>query len=288
LPQDSARNRKERRVTTSTASDHDLRLPEWGPYTKRYIGVSHVADRARGLRFDLSVFPGFYRRRVDVPNVLWESGYHPLEASPDLRYFAHRHELQGRDEVFCDIAYSALDDDARLVCCTCVNRSAAPQTLVLHWMASLNFPTLRANAPDILYPAQAMLPEGATWIDALDYDNLAFATPRPTDTLTTDGLRRGEARGNGFTGGSGIAQGFGREPGDRVTFRPALDRATPDAALVIRYRLATGNPITLDLDGLVATRLDLVGDGTFLVATVPVGDLAAGNHALTIASGGGA
>ena len=133
-------------ATETPNSPHDLRLPDWGPYTKRYIGVSHVADQRRGLRFDLSVFPGFYRRRVDVPNVRWESGYHPLEAAPDLRYFAHRHELQGRDEVYCDIAYSAIDEQARLVCATCVNQSDAPQTLVLHWMASLNFPTLRANA----------------------------------------------------------------------------------------------------------------------------------------------
>lgn len=275
-------------MSQPTASDHDLRLPDWGPYTKRYIGVSHIADRQRGLRFDLSVFPGFYRRRVDVPNVLWESGYHPREASPDLRYFAHRHELQGRDQVYCDIAYSAIDDGARLVCCTCVNHSEAPQTLVMHWMASLNFPTLRANAPDLLYPAEAKLPDGATWIDALDYVDITFATPRPTDTLVPDGLRRGEARGHGFTGGTGIGQNFGREPGDRVIFRPALHRAMPDAALVLRYRLATGNPITLELSGLVATRLNLLGDGTFLTVTVPVGDLAAVEHELTITSDGGA
>ena len=66
------------------AGTHDLRLPAWGPYTKRYMGISHVPDVAGGLRFDLSVFPGLYRRNVSIPNVMWESGYHPWEASADF------------------------------------------------------------------------------------------------------------------------------------------------------------------------------------------------------------
>ena len=72
---------------------HDLGLPEWGPYTKKYIGISHIPERRNGLRFDLSVFPGFYRQKIRVPNVMWESAYHPWESSPDLTYFSHRHEL---------------------------------------------------------------------------------------------------------------------------------------------------------------------------------------------------
>ena len=64
------------------AGTHDLRLPAWGPYTKDYMGVSHIPDVEVGLRFDLSVFPGFYRGRVQIPNVRWESGYHPWEARP--------------------------------------------------------------------------------------------------------------------------------------------------------------------------------------------------------------
>ena len=275
-------------MTASTASDHDLRLPAWGPYTKRYIGASHIADARRGLRFDLSVFPGFYRRKVDVPNVLWESGYHPWEASPDLRYFAHRHSLQGRDEVYCDVAFAEVDEQSRLVCCTCANRTEAAQTLVLHWMASLNFPTLRANAPDLLYPATAALPDGAIWFDALDFAELAFAAPRPTDTLNPDGLRRGEARGHGYTGGTGIGQGFGRDRGDRVTYHPVLAEAMPDAALVMRYRLAPGHTIGLDLTGMASASFDLVGDGSFLTTTVPLGGQAAGEHALTLTSRGGA
>jgi hypothetical protein len=60
----------------SLAHTHDLRLPDWGPYTKKYTGISHIPDIHAGLRFDLSVFPGYYRRQVLVPNVVG-SGFHP-------------------------------------------------------------------------------------------------------------------------------------------------------------------------------------------------------------------
>ena len=73
---------------SSLANSHDLRLPPWGPYTKTYNGISHIADLERGLRFDLSVFPGHYRREVMVPNVNWEGGFHPWEAAPDLSRFS--------------------------------------------------------------------------------------------------------------------------------------------------------------------------------------------------------
>ena len=48
--------------TDPLAHTHDLRLPDWGPYTKKYTGISHLPDPKSGLRFDLSVFPGYYRR----------------------------------------------------------------------------------------------------------------------------------------------------------------------------------------------------------------------------------
>ena len=60
---------------------HDLSLPAWGPYTKRYSGISHVPAANDGVRFDLSVFPGMYRRRVYVPYVRFESGFHPWAAA---------------------------------------------------------------------------------------------------------------------------------------------------------------------------------------------------------------
>jgi len=272
------------------SSPHDLRLPDWGPYTKRYIGVSHLADPARGLRFDLSIFPGFYRRKVEVPNVLWESGYLPWEAAPGLTYFSHRHELDGRDEVYGDVAFAAFDDDARLIRCELVNRSDAPQALVLHQLASLAFPPPRAYTPEPLRPATVTLPPGGRWLDALDYAELRFAIPRPTDTLGYDGLRRAEVRDHGFVGGGGVGQGFGAEAGDTVVYDLPVDRARGDALLLMRYRAAEGAGGRFDVtfDSAPLAELPLVGTGDFAVASLPLPAFAvAGTQRLGLTSRGG-
>ena len=41
---------------------HDLTLPEWGPYSKKYFVISHLAHRENGMRFDFTVAPAIYRR----------------------------------------------------------------------------------------------------------------------------------------------------------------------------------------------------------------------------------
>src|ERR1035441_2342233 len=95
------------------ANSHDLRLPLWGNYTKTYNGISHVADLERGMRFDLSVFPGHYRREVMVPNVNWEGGFHPWDAAPDMSFYSYRYELEWKDRVYCDVSFSTLSDRSR-------------------------------------------------------------------------------------------------------------------------------------------------------------------------------
>ena len=111
------------------ANTHDLHLASWGPYSKRYIGVSHIPAQAAGLRFDLAVFPGLYRRKVNVPNVNWETGYHPWKATPDLSYYRFRHELIWKDQVYVDTDFGRLDEGAVLVATTCVNSTDKLQQL---------------------------------------------------------------------------------------------------------------------------------------------------------------
>ena len=100
---------------------HDLSLPAWGPYTKQYSGISHVPAKNNGVRFDLSVFPGYYRRRVDVPNVTFESGYHMWDARPDLSRYTIRHELEWKDRVYTDISFAQAGPDASLIRAECCN-----------------------------------------------------------------------------------------------------------------------------------------------------------------------
>jgi hypothetical protein len=266
----------------TTIKNHSLPLSDWGPYTKRYIGISHVADALRGLRLDLSVFPGRYRRGVEVPNVNWESGFHPWEAAADLSYFSFRHQVEWKDRVYCDTSYCRLDGRARLIRCTCVNNTDLPQTLCLHYLASMNFPAPTIYSQETLRPWRVTLPPGGVWVDAVDYEDLRFARPRPTDNLVPDGLFRGETCGHGFVGPSGLGQGFGRDPGDSVRYRCPLPAPLPAAALVIRYRLPKGQSTAFELQGAATGTLTLHGDGTFQTQHHPLPALSGATCELTL------
>lgn len=259
--------------------DHDVDLPLWGPYTSRYIGISHVADARRGLRFDLGVFPGYYRRKVTIPHGRWESDFHPWEASADLNYYAFRHQLEWKDRVYCHASYSRISDHARLIRCDCVNTTARHQNLVLNYIGYLAYPGPRH---------EAVLPDGALWIDALDYRRLAFATARPQDNLTYDGLLRGEALDAGFVGGSGVGKAFGRERGDVIDYRVELPAALADAALIVRYRVAKGATARVSIEPLAKQAVMLEGTGEFRTVTIRCGGLSAGPHEFHFVSEGAA
>lgn len=191
---------------------HDLTLPAWGPYTKLYSGISHIPAANDGVRFDLAVFPGLYRRRVDVPNVTFESGYHVWQAAPDLSCYTFRHQLEWKDRVYADISFAPLTGNVRLVRAALCNNTDSHQNLVLHYMASAHDP--KPCYRNFTLPgARVSLPEGAAFVLARDYDDLRFAVPRPTDGLGMDGMRRAEEAVAGFVKGYGVGMGFGGKGG---------------------------------------------------------------------------
>ncbi len=70
---------------------HDIPdLPAWGPYSKRYAGISHIPDLKQGLRFDFTVLPGFYRFKTLIPNVRWASYEYPWAANASLTRLTYR------------------------------------------------------------------------------------------------------------------------------------------------------------------------------------------------------
>ena len=266
---------------------HDPRLPAWGPYTKRYTGLSHIPDLRQGLRFDIGILPGFYRRKTLVPNARWESDHHPWEAAPDLSYYAYRYELEWKDQVYVDVSVSALSDSARLIRTEMVNNTAADQNLALNLVAYLNFPPVRSYSDEALQPMRVNLPAGAAWIDALDYSDLQFATPRPSDSLVYDGHLRGEVRKHGLVNGSAVGLGFGREAGDRIDYCLTLPQPMPAAQLLLRYRLEAPGETRFIVSGPVETSLTLTGNEAFEIRTIALGDLPAGEIALRLVSQGG-
>ncbi|MBX3007038.1 MAG: hypothetical protein KF816_03320 [Melioribacteraceae bacterium] len=267
---------------------HDLSLPDWGPYTKRYIGISHIPDKNMGIRFDLSIFPGFYRRKVAVPNVLFENEYHPWQASPNLEYFSFRHELEWKDQVYTDISYSKINDKARLIRIDCVNNTIQNQNIALHFMAFFNFPPIKEYSISTpIYPGIISLPKDAIWIDALDYQNLNFSKQRPQDDLVYDGKMRGEVRSDGFVNGSGIGDGFGIDKGDNVSYRIKLDKSYSDASLLIRYKIKKNNELGIKLSGIVNSEIKLKGINDFDSEIIKIGQLKKGDYELNIISDGG-
>lgn len=235
-----------------------------------------------GLRFDLTVFPGLYRRSVQVPNVMWDSGYHPWEAASDLAYYSHRHELIWRDQLYYDIAYCRIDENAVLIHCTGVNHSDAVQQLSLHFAAALHFPPREPYSTETLQPVTVTVPPSAIWINALDTRNVHFARFDPRANLTWDGQVRGEIRAHGFVDGLGLGDGWGATQGDSVEYQLHLAEPIENALLLLRARWAAGVPITLQINGFASTTLTLQGTGDLTLYPLPVGALAAGEHTIEL------
>ena len=272
-----------------TFESHDLHLPDWGPYTKQYAGVSHLPAVHDGTRFDLAVFPGLFRRRVEVPNVRFEGPWHVWQAAPDLSCYTLRYELEWKDRVYADISFLTAGEQGCLIRAELHNASPDPQDLVLHYAASAHDPTPSGQKWTMPGP-RIRLPESAVLVMANDYRWLRFRVPRPADGLGWDGLRRAEQAVPGFLQGYGVGWGFGGAlsrdhfgrplpagMGDRMCCRFALSRPLRNPCLLVRYRnegtedaafsLSTGDVLTLPpcRDPRVA-RLDLG-------VALPAGDL---------------
>lgn len=269
--------------------NHDLTLPDWGPYTKSYIGVSHIADKEAGIRFDLSVFPGYYRRKVSLPSVRYENNFHPWEAAPDLSYFSFRHNLEWKDQVYADISYSVLGGNARLVRAELVNRTDTPQSLVLHFLASISFPSIAPYSPDTpVQLASADIPDPGIWVDALDYQQINFAKESFRAGLVYDGWRRGEIRRHSFVNGSGIGKGFGAAKDDSVSYQVKLTQSMSDAVLALRYQAQKGGAVRVCIEEKGCQALQLKADDGLQVQPLGLGPISGREVKLTLESDGSA
>jgi Mannosylglycerate hydrolase MGH1-like glycoside hydrolase domain len=271
------------------AHTHDLpSLPLWGPYSKKYFGVSHIPDVSRGLSFDFSVFPLLPGGSAKLPSVLDPSGVHPWEASPDLDFYSLRFETIWRDQFYCDLSFSRVSKHSRLIRMEMVNQTSAPQEITLNCLGQLVFPPLQELTAEPIRLCSVELPANAVWVHALDYEDLQFATPRPTDNLVPDGNYRGEERCHESVGGSVVAQGFGKEAGDSMIYRVRLKQSFSNAVLIWRFQMTAGESVAVKLDGLARRKIIFHGTGKFDTIAVPLGQLEAGEPELNFTSLGGA
>ena len=251
---------------------HDLTLPEWGPYSKKYFGISHLADRENGMRFDFTVAPAIYRRQLGVPDALRPSGYLPWDVSADLEDYSCRQQLESKDRIYADVRFARITDRVRLVECRCVNNSELAAAFGVHLLSSLEAPPEKRVVP--------VLPEGVVWLDSLDHAGLLRAKMRPQDNLVYDGLRRGELRISGTVRGGCIE--WGEEAGDRLRFRLPSPVAGPTVA-ALRCRVPAGKTAELLVNGVAAA---IAGTGEWELVTAELPAVETGE--LELVSTGGA
>ena len=271
---------------------HDLpSLPDWGPYSKKHFGVSHISDVTRGLSFDFSIFPllsGASGMSQNLPAVTDPCGVHPWLAAPDMSFYSLRIETIWKDQFYCDLSFSTWSEQCRLARLEFVNQTATPQQIILNCLSQLAFPPLKESSAEPVRLYDVQLPPGAVWVHALDYAELQFAKPRPTDNLVTDGKLRGEERRHESVGGSVIGQNFGMDMGDTVVYRPQLKGPFSNATLIWRFQMDEGQSVDFRMEGTAQSKLTLSGSGRFSKVAIPLGKLDAGDCEFRFTSHGGA
>jgi hypothetical protein len=263
------------------SNNHDIvALATWGPYSKKYAGISHIPDLSAGMRFDVTALPGYYRNRVMVPNVLFESGYYPWDISSDLSKITYRYELEWKDKVYVDVTYSILDTATVLVSMKCVNNTSLPQALQLNMAGFINYPEPYPNV-------QAIYSDKISFINAVSYSDFRYAKSRPSDNLVYDGWFRGEARDEDFLNGNGISKGFGKDAGDWVSYPINLRDNQKNGVLTLRYRIKENGQNSLVASGLVNDTISLKATGKFELVQVPYCSVSDQNKLKLTSTGGG-
>lgn len=241
--------------------NHDVHLSPWGPYSKKYAGISHIADMKSGMRFDFTVCPGYYRNKVMVPNVLFESGYVPWKVSADMKSITYRYELEWKDQVYTDITYHTLDSSKVLVEMDCVNNTDVIQNLTLNSMTYIDYP-----AP---YPAYiTRYTDQMEWYNAVDYAAINLVTKLPKYHLVTDGKKLDEIRTTESIDGSVLGEGFGKENNDEVTYKLNSVSGAGNANLFFLYRVKEGDTARFQLSGVSDKIIAFPGTGKLSVLKI--------------------
>ena len=218
-------------------------FPAWGPYGKKYMGISRIADHsfAKGVRFDVTVAPAIFGGDIKVPNTTLPSGCHPWRCSPDFSLFTYRYDLEWKDKVYSEVSYVRLDDESILIRTEIVNNSEIMQNCVINFFESIEFP-----APSY---CKLTLPEKYAYKNAVEYDSYNYTVTRPWDEENADGYKKGEFADHKFVDGFGLGDRagkwhmphrylppFGCEKGDCTTLTISNNTEFENAVLAVRYR----------------------------------------------------
>lgn len=264
-------------------------MPLWGPYSKKYSGISRIVNHAseKGVRFDLVVSPAVSNTNTCPPNVTIPVGVHPWTAKSDYSHYSYRCDLEWKDKIYADVSFTRLEGDAVLVRTEIVNNSDLTQNCLVNFFAAIEYPTRSTTA--------VRLPEKHVLIDALDYQTYNYHTPRPWDEECMDAMKKGEFFDDAFTGHRGLGDRdgnryilpkypkFGEEAGDAVSYELPDLSAFESPVLAVRYRTTGERDAAFDLNG--ETVVFPATGGPLKILTLPVKTAQAG-FPLTLVSQG--
>ncbi|WP_305767080.1 MGH1-like glycoside hydrolase domain-containing protein [Candidatus Epulonipiscium viviparus] len=263
-------------------------LPVWGPYSKKYMGVSNVLTDTRGIRFDTVVHPTIVNSGIPVPNVTFPCGYHPWEATEDLSYYSYRYDLVWKDEVFADVSFSKLDKETILIRTEFVNNSKLPVNCMLNYFHAIEYPFKNF--------CELNISDSSYFVHSLDYEYFEQATKRPWDNLQPDGKRKGEFLDQRFVGYRGLGdrvarqtlpfKKFGEEVGDMVGYAVETKNDIDEAYVVFGYRTVSSAEAIFELKVAEAFSKTITFPATAELGTVAinVGAIAKGHIAIDLSA----
>ena len=239
------------------------KLPTWGPYSKKYMGISRVVGRienktgktfADAVRFDFTVHPTIWNSATPVPNVTVPSSYHLWKCATDYSFYSYRYELMWKDMVYADVSFSKIDDEAYLARVEFVNNTDLSQNAVLNFFSSLEFPNSKEyyiEAKNNKYKIKK----------ANDYDKYTYSKIRPWENETPDGMFRGMFKSEEFYLGYGLGdrcdnahvhylglKPFGCEAGDCVAYSLNSD-GIENPVVALRYKTVTDGDAVFSVNG---------------------------------------
>ena len=218
-------------------------FPLWGPYGKKYMGISRVVDESMtsGVRFDFTASPTVFASAAKVPNTTFMCGCRAWQCEKDYSFFSYRFDLENRDDVYSIVSFVKLSDEATLVRTEIFNNTDLIQNCLVNYFSSIEY----RNDSFCSFT----LPEKCIFIKATDYEEYTYSIKRPWDEQNADANIKGTFLDNNFTFGKGLGDRcekwhmphkyfapFGGEKGDRVKFTVKKDVEFKDPVLVIRYR----------------------------------------------------
>ena len=268
-------------IPPSCFSDsHDITsLQAWGPYSKRYAGISHMPGMQAGERFDFSVMPGYYRNRQLVPHVLFESSYYPWDINPSMNRITYRYEMEWKDRVFTDVTYYILDKQRTLVGMHCVNNTTANQNLVLNLMAYIDY---EREQPRFKIPENSNI----QWYNATDYILNEPVRKSPQYNLVYDGWKRNEMQTSQSLSGYVLGKEFGKDKGDRVIYEINILPGKEKGKIGFRYNTPKGKTSTFQVKGITESRLELQGTGEYCIISIPYSCKKPGRYKMELNSEG--